>query len=316
MEQQSVPSKVTEQGTRKTVIKPTTADQNWVREHLNALIFLGPSLLVLGVFVFYPMIKTLYLSLFLTNDAGKATVFVGFSNYLSLFKNPGYLSSLVSTLIYVAVVCVATVTIGLLLAVAADQNLKGIRWFRTLFSSTMGVSVSVAAIFWLFVFNPSVGVLTQLSNWLHLPVLNWLTDPKLAMVAIVTTTVWMNLGFTFLIIFGALQQVPRNLYEAADVAGVSKISQVFKITVPMISPTLFFVMIVTMIDAFKSFGLIDLMTAGGPNNATNFLVYRIYQDAFLNGNYGQASTESIILTVIIAIMTLIQFKVLERRVNY
>ncbi|WP_283680218.1 sugar ABC transporter permease [Lentilactobacillus sp. Marseille-Q4993] len=283
---------------------------------MAALLFLGPSLLVLGIFVFYPMLKTLYLSFFLTNDAGEGTVFIGLTNYISLLKNPSYIASLVATLTYVILVSAITVVLGLVLAVAANQHLKGIKIFRTLFSSTMGVSVSVAAIFWLFVFNPSVGILTQLSNALHLPVLNWMTDPKLAMAAIVITTVWMHLGFTFLILFGSLQQVPSSLYEAAEIAGTSKWYQVLHITVPMISPTLFFVMIVTLIDAFKSFGLIDLMTAGGPNNATNLLVYRIYQDAFLNGNYGQASTESIILTVIIAVMTLLQFKLLEKRVNY
>ena len=126
----------------------------------------------------------------------------------------------------------------------------------------------------------------------------------------------MNLGFTFLVLFGALQSVPPTLYEAAQIAGVSKRYQFFHITLPMISPTLFFVCIVTLIEAFKSFGLIDLMTTGGPNNATNLMVYRIYQDAFLNGNYSLASAESIILAVIIAIFTLIQFKFLEKRVNY
>ncbi len=313
--QQSLQNKAANESSNlKLKANSTTASKS--KDGWYVALFLGPSLLLLGIFVFYPMLKTFYLSMFLTNNVGKATTFVGFSNYLSLLKNPAYLSSLGATLIYVLAVSALTVIIGLLLAVAANQQLKGIKIFRTLFSSTMGVSVSVAAIFWLFVFNPSVGVLSQLSTALHLPVINWLTDPTFAMIAIIISTVWMNLGFTFLILFGALQAVPTSLYEAADIAGVSKTTQLFKITIPMISPTMFFVLIVTLIEAFKSFGLIDMMTAGGPNNATNLLVYRIYQDAFLNGNFAQASTESIILTVIIAIFTLIQFKLLGKRVNY
>lgn len=290
--------------------------QRSIKDSGYAVLFLGPTIVLLLIFVFFPMLKTLYMSFFLTNDYGQATAFVGLSNYLSLLTSPAYLSSLGATLVFVAAVSVLTVVLGVVLAVAANQQLKGIRLFRTLFSGTMGVSISVAAIFWLFAFNPSVGVFAQLSQALHLPVVNWLTDPKSAMVAIILSTVWMNLGFTFLIIFGALQSVPQSLYEAADIAGTSKMTQLFKVTIPMISSTLFFVTIVTLIEAFKSFGLIDMMTEGGPDNATNLLVYRIYADSFLNGNFAQGSTESILLTVIIAIFTLIQFKFIGKRVHY
>lgn len=281
-----------------------------------AVLFLGPSLLLLTVFVFYPMLKTLYLSLFITNSLGQPKIFVGLKNYISLFTSSAYLASVRATFIYVLFVCALTIVLGLLLAQTATAKLRGIGFFRTAFSATMGVSVAVAAIFWLFIFNPSVGLMNNIAKVLHLPVINWLADPTWAMVAVIVTTVWMNLGFTFLILFGALQSVPPTLYEAAQITGVSKRYQFFHITLPMISPTLFFVCIVTLIDAFKSFGLIDLMTTGGPNNATNLMVYRIYQDAFLNGNYSLASAESIILAIIIAIFTLIQFKFLEKRVNY
>ncbi len=278
--------------------------------------FLGPSLLILGVFIFYPMIKTLYLSLFLTNTVGKPTVFVGISNYINLLTSADYLSSLGVTLFYVFAVTIITIALGLVLANLASKRLPGIGLFRTLFSATMGVSVSVAAIFWLFIFNPSTGFLSLVSTWMHLPQIPWLTDPTAAMWAVIITTVWMNLGFTFLILLGAMSSVPTTLYEAANIEGASSRFQFFHITIPSISPTLFFVSIITLIESFKSFGLIDLMTKGGPTNATNMLVYRIYKDAFYSGNYAQASAESIILTIIIALFTLLQFKVLEKRVNY
>lgn len=281
-----------------------------------ASIFLGPSLLVLTLFVFYPMIKTFYISLFLTNTLGNTTVYTGLDNYVKLISSPDFLSSMSVTLLYVAAVTVLTVAVGLLLANLASQKLPGIGIFRTLYSVTMGVSVAVAAIFWLFIFNPSTGFFALMSGWLNFPVVNWLTSPANAMWAVIITTVWMNLGFTFLILLGAIQSVPSTLYEAADVEGASSRYQFFKITIPMISPTLFFVSTITIIGAFKSFGLIDLITKGGPTNATNMLVYRIYKDAFYSGNYAKSSTEAIILTVIIAFFTLIQFKFLEKKVNY
>lgn len=287
-----------------------------VNDKYYAAAFLGPSLLILGVFVFYPMVRTLYLSLFLTNNVGRPTVFVGLKNYVSLLTSAAYRASLTATGFYVVGVVVLTLALGILLAQATVQKLAGIQWFRTIFSATMGVSVSVAAIFWLFIFSPSVGLLDQIAAFFHLPVINWLTDPGWAMVAIIVSTVWMNLGFTFLILFGALQMVPPTLYEAADIEGASKGYQFWHVTLPMISPTLFFTATVTLIGAFKSFGLIDLMTAGGPNNATNLMVYQVYKDAFLTGNYGMASAESIILALVIALFTLLQFKFLENRVTY
>lgn len=281
-----------------------------------ASIFLGPSILILGLFVFYPMFKTLYISMFLTNTLGKTTVYVGFQNYAKLITSPDFLSSMWVTFVYVLAVTVLTIALGLLLANLASQKLPGIGIFRTLYSVTMGVSVAVAAIFWLFIFNPSTGFFALLSSWLNLPVVNWLTSPSNAMWAVIITTVWMHLGFTFLILLGAIESVPSTLYEAADVEGASSKYQFFHITIPMISPTLFFVSTITIIDAFKSFGLIDLITKGGPTNATNMLVYRIYKDAFYSGNYAKSSAEAIILTVIIAFFTLLQFKFLEKKVNY
>lgn len=281
-----------------------------------SMFFLGPSLLLLGLFVFYPLFKTLYISMFLTDTFGNTTVFTGLQNYVNLISSADFMNSLFVTLIYVLAVTVLTITMGLLLANLASKKLPGIGIFRTLYSMTMGVSVAVAAIFWLFMFNPSTGFFALVSNALKLTPINWLTDPKNAMLAVIITTVWMNLGFTFLILLGSIESVPRSLYEAAEVEGASSSRQFFKITLPMISPTLFFVSTITIIDAFKSFGLIDLITKGGPTNATNMLVYRIYKDAFYSGNYAKSSTEAIILTVIIASFTLIQFKFLEKKVNY
>ncbi|MFT9266210.1 carbohydrate ABC transporter permease [Oenococcus sp.] len=295
---------------KKTKMRAQRTNQRY------ALLFLGPSILLLAVFIFYPMLKTIYLSLFLTNGSGHNTVFAGLGNYAALLSSPGYLASLMSTLIYVVGVWALTLALGLILANAASVKVRASSFFRTIFSSTMGVSISVSAIFWLFIFNPSIGILNQIAAFLHLPLLNWATDPNLAMISVIISTVWMNLGFAFLVLFSAFQSLPLSLYEETAIEGVGPVYRFFHVTIPLISPTLFFVSIITFIEAFKSFGLIDLMTAGGPNNATNLLVYHIYQNAFLNGNYSQASAESVILTIIIALLTFLQFRYLERKVSY
>jgi len=281
-----------------------------------AWLFLGPSILLLTVFVFFPMLRTLYLSLFLTDTFGNPTVFIGLKNYTTLLKSTSYIASLKATGTYVISVSVFTIIFGLLLAALANQKLRGISFFRNIFTATMGVSVSVSAVFWLFMFNPSLGILNKVVVAFGFHPINWLTTPGWAMTAVIATTVWMHLGFTFLLFFGALQAVPKSLYDAAAVSGATSRYQFRHITLPMISPTMFFVAVITLISGFKSFGLIDLMTGGGPTNATNLLVYRVYKDAFMNGNYAQASTEAIILTIIIAIITFVQFKLLAKRVNY
>lgn len=286
------------------------------KDKYYAAVFAGPSIFLLGLFVFYPMFKTLYISMFLTNTFGNTSIFVGLGNYVKLISSPDFVSSMWVTLVYVVGVTFFTIAMGLLLANLASKKIPGIGIFRTLYSVTMGVSVSVAAIFWLFIFNPSAGFFTLLTKMLHLPTVNWLTSPTNAMWAIIITTVWMHLGFVFLVFLGAIESVPRTLYEAADVEGVPSRYQFFHITLPMISPTLFFVSTITIIGSFKSFGLIDLITKGGPTNATNMLVYRIYNDAFFSGNYGKSSAEAIILTIIIAFFTYLQFKFLEKKVNY
>lgn len=279
-------------------------------------LFLIPSLLILTAFSFYPLLRTIYLSLFLTNNRGKPSVFVGVQNYVTLFTSATFWQSMKATIIFVLAVAFFTIIIGTLLAQLATNHLPGIGFFRTAYSTTLGVSVSVAAVFWLFIFNPSMGVFDRLFNLMGISSIPWLTKPGWAMVAVIMTTVWMNLGFTFLVVFGAMQGVPRDLYQVAEISGVSKWKQFFKITVPMISPTLFFVVVVTLIQAFKSFGIIDMITTGGPNNATDLLVYRIYQDAFLNGNYSLASAEALVLTIIVAFFTWLQFKIEKKWVEF
>lgn len=209
-----------------------------------------------------------------------------------------------------------TVVISLFLAVISNEKLKGIGFFRTIFTSTMGVSVAAASVFWLYLFNPTMGLLNQILTVFGAESIGWLTDPKWAMIAIAITTIWMNIGFTFLILLGGLQSIDTSLYESADIEGSGYFYKFRRITVPMLSPTLFFVITVSIINSFQTFGQIDILTQGGPANETNLIVYSIYREAFVNYQFGSASAQAIVLFILILLMTALQFKLGERRVHY
>jgi len=290
--------------------------QKRLKGFLKGMLFLLPSILLFGVFLFYPMFKTIYLSFFLTNAQGATTVFVGWENYKALFTDPIFLKSVKNTFLFVSYTVPPTVVISLALAVLANEKLKGIGFFRTIFSSTMGVSVAAASVFWLYLFNPTMGLLNKILETFGLDAIEWLTDPKWALFSVSVTTIWMNIGFTFLILLGGLQSIDSSLYESADIEGTGYFYKLRRITIPMLSPTFFFVITVSIINAFQTFGQIDILTQGGPANGTNLIVYSIYREAFVNYQFGSASAQAVVLFILILLMTALQFKLGERKVHY
>ncbi len=225
-------------------------------------------------------------------------------------------SKKVSTFLFVLYTVPGAIIISLFLAVIANEKLKGIGIYRTIFSSTMGISVAAASVFWMFLFHPTMGWLNQLIGTIGLEPIGWLTDPNWALFSVSLSTIWMNIGFTFLILLGGLQSIDSYLYESADIDGAGYFYKLRRITLPMLSPTLFFVITVTFINAFQTFGQVDMLTRGGPQNETNLIVYSIYQEAFMNYQFGTASAQAIILFLIILVLTFIQFKLGERKVHY
>ncbi len=290
--------------------------QNRMKSFLKGMLFLLPSILLFGVFVFYPMFKTIYLSFFLTNAQGATTIFVGWYNYKDLVADPIFLKSVKNTFLFVFYTVPPTIVISLALAVMANEKLKGIGFFRTIFSSTMGVSVAAASVFWLYLFNPTMGLLNKTLEIFGLDAIEWLTDPKWALLAVSVTTIWMNIGFTFLILLGGLQSIDSSLYESADIEGTGYFYKLRRITIPMLSPTFFFVITVSIINAFQTFGQIDILTQGGPANGTHLIVYSIYREAFVNYQFGSASAQAVVLFILILLMTALQFKLGERKVHY
>ena len=214
--------------------------------------------------------------------------------------------------------------LGLVFALLANQRLRGALFFRTVFSSTIAASVAVAAVMWLMLLNPSAGIVNWVLGQFDLPRVNWLTDPQWreswdsgpALMAVSLTTIWLNIGFTTLVLLAALQNIPQELYESARVDGASPWSLLRHITLPMLSPALLFVVIVASINAFQSFGQIHILTRGGPLDATNVIVYSIYTDAFINFEYGAAAVRAVALFVLVLAFTLVQFRFLAGKVFY
>ncbi|PET68258.1 glycerol-3-phosphate ABC transporter permease [Priestia megaterium] len=303
----------------KTANSPVSSNPKEKKSMPNLLVglsYLLPSLLLFGVFLFYPMIKTLYLSLFITDTQGNPLKFVGLQNFSYLFTDPNFLQSMKATFLFVLYTVPIGLIIALFLALIANEKLKGIGFFRTMFSSTMGMSVAASSVIWMFMYNPTIGVINKVLNLVGIHDVQWLLDPKYALIAVSISTIWMNIGFTFLILLGGLQNIDEKLYENARIAGVSYWYQLRKITLPMLSPTLFFIITVSFINAFQTFGQIDILTKGGPTDSTNVIVYSIYKDAFVNYNVGSASAQATILFFCILLVTALQFKLGERKVHY
>ncbi|MFS0781280.1 carbohydrate ABC transporter permease [Bacillus sp. 1P06AnD] len=284
--------------------------------HFSGWLYLAPSIVLFGIFLVYPLVRTFYLSVFRTDTQGKPLSYIGVDNYSQLFHDSGFWQSVQATVGFVLYTVPLTVVLSLVLALLANEKLRGIGLFRTFFSSTMGMSVAASSVIWMFMYNPSIGVVNKLLEFFGWSGIQWLLDPKYALFSVSLATVWMNLGFTFLVLLGGLQNIDRTLYESARIAGPGYWYQLRKITLPMLSPTLFFVIIVTLINSFQTFGQIDILTKGGPTDATNVIVYSIYKDAFINYNVGGASAQAVLLFVCVLVLTWLQFKIGERRVHY
>lgn len=304
---------------------------------LTALPFVAPSIILFGAFVFYPLARNVYLGFHVSDPFGRRQVFVGFDQYVDVLTSPAFASSLLVTATFTLYTVVPAIAIATFLAVLAHQRLAGIVLFRTIFSSTVAASVAIASVMWLVLLHPQVGVLNYFLDRLGLPTTNWLNDggwavgdqgsvfsafaawftnPNWALLSVSATTVWMNVGFFTIIILAGLQNIPDELYESARVDGAGRWSQFWHVTLPMLSPTLLFASVVGVIFAFQAFGQIDILTEGGPVDATNVIVYSIFQEGFENFRRGAASAQALILFFIVLALTLAQFRLLERRVFY
>lgn len=285
-----------------------------LREALLGYALVLVPLVVFGTFIFYPLVKTAWLGLYRTPPfPNLPSQYVGFDQYRDVLTSTDFLESLRVTVAFAVMTVPTGIALGVLLAVAANRRLRGLAIYRTLFASTIATSVAVAAVIFGTLFNPNVGLLP----WLGIsPDPPFLGNPDLALPAIATLTVWQNLGLSFILMSAGLQSIPDELYESARIDGAKSWSQFRNVTLPMLSPTIFFAFVVGFIIAFQTFGQIDLLTQGGPVDRTNVLTYFIYDSLQVQQNDGQAAVLAIALFFITLLLTLIQFRFLERRVHY
>lgn len=275
------------------------------RDAVTAVLLLAPSLLVFAVFAFYPIARIVHLGLFQQNQTRTRQRYVGLEQYAEVLGGSDFTDGLRTTLQYVALTVPAGLVLGVLLAVVANRQLRGIKIFHTIFSSTVATSVAVASIVWLVLINPTVGYFE----------VDWLRDPDMALFGVSLSSIWQNLGLTFIVVLAGLQAIPRELDEAATVDGMSPARRFFTVTLPLLSPTLLFLVVVLTVFAFQAFAQIDILTEGGPAGSTETLVFKIFKHQ-QGGAVGEGSVMAVGLFAITFLAALSQFVLLERRVHY
>jgi len=278
--------------------------------------YLAPSLVLFAAFVFIPLAQSIYLSFFNTRATGAITTFAGLDHYVELLTSPAFRTGLVATTLFAAYTVPLGIALGLILAVLLNQRLRGINVFRTMMSSTIAISAAVGALIWLLLLNPSLGLLNYVLSLVGIRGPEWLIQPATAIIAVSITTIWLTLGTNIIVLLAGLQGVPEEIYEAARLDGARGLRMFTGITIPMVSPSLFFLLVVDTIAVLQAFTQIHLLTRGGPVDATRVLVYSIYQDAFQNFQFGFASAQAVILFLLVMGLTLIQFRFVERLVHY
>lgn len=285
------------------------------REAMLGYSMVAPALVLFGVFVFYPFARTIWLGLYRTPPfPGLPRNWAGLDQYTSVLTSGEFTNSLKVTLLFALYTVPTGIALGLLLAVLAHQRLRGIAVFRTIFSSTAATSVAVASVIFFTLLNPQVGLLTYYLGREGEPSL--LQNPDWALVAVSVTSIWQNLGLSFILMSAGLQTVPDELLEAAQMDGAGRWLRFRSVTLPLLSPTIFFALVVGSIMAFQAFGQIDLLTEGGPLDRTNVLVYAIYSEVFHHNNEGAAAVLAVALFGLTLLLTMIQLRLLERRVAY
>lgn len=227
------------------------------------------------------------------------------------------MDSLVRTLIFAGSVVVIGLVFCVIVAALLNQRLKGMTIYRTFFIWTYAISPAIAGTVWALMFNPATGPAVYLIKLLTGKTINWMNDGNLALAIVITAAVWKMMGYNVIFYLAGLQAVPDELLEAASIDGANGIKRFFKVTLPLLSPTTFFLLIMNMLYAFfEVFGLIDIMTKGGPGNATEILVYKLYRDGFIAIDIGFASAQSVVLFVFVTILTILQFKYTQQKVFY
>jgi sn-glycerol 3-phosphate transport system permease protein len=279
-------------------------------------VLMAPQLVIISVFFFWPASQALLQSMQVQDAFGLSTEWVGFQNFLQLWDDPTYLASFKTTAWFSVLVAGLGIGISLVLAIFADRIVRGAMVYKTLLIMPYAVAPVIAGVLWVFIFSPSIGVATFGLrafgvDW------NYLMNEGQAMALIIIASVWKQISYNFLFFLAGLQSIPKSLIEAAAIDGAGPLRRFWNIQLPLLSPTTFFLLVINIVYAFfDTFGIIDATTSGGPGQSTSILVYKVYQDGFKALDLGGSAAQSVILMVIVVALTVVQFRYVEKKVQY
>ncbi len=283
---------------------------------LVGLAFLLPNFIGFLIFTLLPVISSLALSFF-GWDLINPPQFAGFSNFAELFRNdPLFWKVMGNTALYTVMTVPGTLVMALILALLVNQKLRGRIVYRFIYFLPVVTSSVAVALVWNWMYNPDFGLVNSFLSLFGIPQVNWLTDPNTAMFAISLVSIWSGAGYNMVLYLAGLQDIPQQLYEACELDGAGAFQKFFSVTLPLLTPTTFFVLVMSLIGSFQVFDLVYMMTGGGPNNATRTIVSYIYDNAFRFFKMGYASAMAWVLFVIIFLLTLLQFRMQKRWVEY
>lgn len=276
-----------------------------------------PQVAVTIVFFFWPAWKSIYLSVFKSPPFGGRDVYVGLENFRALLVSGDYYASVVNSFVFAFLVTALSVGGGLVIASLANQKIRGLSFYRTMLLWPYGIAPAVAGIIFLFIFHPAYGVLPYFLSFVTSYEFNWLLKGWIAMTLVVLATSWTHIGYNIAFFLAGLQAIPGSVMEAASVDGAGPVRKYLSIVFPLISPVTFYLVVVNMVFAFfNSFGVIHAVTKGGPGNATEIMVYKLWKDGFIGLNLGSSAAQSVILMIVVVGMTMLQFKYAEKKVTY
>ena len=287
-----------------------------MKKQYKAYFYIIPAIIGILLFVIYPIIHTIYLSFQSGSLISPEFTFAGLDNYKSLLSNEDFLGALKNTAIYT--VSMVGISIGLSLIFAVWLNKQSFihKFAQTVMFTPHLVSLVSIGVLFMWIMNPDYGFLNWVLDSIGLPTSKWLTSEKTALFSIILVGIWKTVGYNTLIFIAGLQSIPKYIYEAADLDNSGKLRTFFKVTLPLLSPTLFFLLITTTTSSFQVFDLVNVMTKGGPINSTNMLVYYIYEAGFRYFDIGSASAASVFLIILVGILTFAHFKLLTKKVHY
>lgn len=291
--------------------KRVTFNERWL-----PYLLVAPQIVITLVFFFWPSGQMIWQSVLLEDAFGGNTKFVWFDNFSHIFSESGYWASARLTLVFSFLVASIGLAVSLLLAVMADRVIRAATAYKTFLVWPYAVAPAVAGVLWGFLFNPSVGIVAWLLSGLGIE-FNYVTNGNQALLLIVIAAVWNQVSYNFLFFLAGLQSIPRSLIEAAAIDGAGPGRRFWDIMFPLLSPTGFFLLVINILYAFLgTFGVVDALTKGGPGQATTILVYKIYNDGFRGQDLGGSSAQSVVLMLVIILLTVVQFRFIERRVHY